>query len=172
MLRRRQWLIGAAALPLAGCAQSPVQGFADLAAAQRGIAALQEPGATWRSTGAWNLAQVLTHAAQSIEFSMNGFPERRPPIFRLTVGNAAFAFFDSRGAMSHSLSEPIPGAPALVPDAALDAAALRCAKALRDFEACVGGLTPHFTYGPLDKAQYTRAHLMHLANHWTELVRS
>ena len=27
-------------------------------------------------------------------------------------------------------------------------------------------LAPHFAYGALNKAAYTRAHLMHLANHW------
>ena len=39
-------------------------------------------------------------------------------------------------------------------------------------EAHTGPLAPHFAYGALDKTQYTRAHLMHLANHWTELVRA
>lgn len=28
-----------------------------------------------------------------------------------------------------------------------------------------GTLAPHFAYGELDKPQYTRAHLMHLADH-------
>ena len=30
---------------------------------------------------------------------------------------------------------------------------------------------PHFAYGPLTRAQYERAHLMHLANHWQQLKR-
>jgi hypothetical protein len=29
---------------------------------------------------------------------------------------------------------------------------------------------PHFAYGALGKAEYTRAHLMHLANHWAEVA--
>ena len=51
-------------------------------------------------------------------------------------------------------------------------AVARAAIALRRFEAHAGALQPHFAYGELDKAQYTRAHLMHLANHWTEVQRA
>jgi hypothetical protein len=72
--------------------------------------------------------------------------------------------------MGHALDEPIPGAPALDATTALDAAIARALVALRRFEAHAGALKPHFAYGELDKAQYTRAHLMHLANHWTEVV--
>ena len=74
--------------------------------------------------------------------------------------------------MSHSLNEPIPGSPALAAGDALDGAIARALKALQDFEAHTGPLAPHFAYGALDKAQYTRAHLMHLANHWTDVVRA
>jgi hypothetical protein len=53
------------------------------------------------------------------------------------------------------------------------------ASAMKAIEALAGGhkksgawsmaQMPHFAYGALDKAQFTRAHLMHLANHWTEI---
>ena len=42
-------------------------------------------------------------------------------------------------------------------------------EALAAFDAWSGPLKPHVAYGELDKAQYTRAHLMHLADHWTLL---
>jgi hypothetical protein len=42
----------------------------------------------------------------------------------------------------------------------------RALQALRAFERHAGTLAPHFAYGALDKPAYTRAHLMHLANHW------
>jgi hypothetical protein len=168
-LDRRHCVVALAAAPLAGCSPAPVQGFADLAAARTAIGGL---ASGWRSTGDWNVAQFLNHAAQSVEYSIGGFPQLKPAWFRRSIGPAAFAFFESRGAMSHSLSEPIPGAPALPADADLPAAMARCLKALDDFEAHTGALAPHFAYGTLDKAQYTRAHLMHLANHWTQLVRT
>ena len=124
-----------------------------------------------KSSGAWTLAQVLHHAAQSVEYSVRGFPQPKSAFFQATAGNLAFMFFDARGKMSHSLAEPIPGAPAIEASEALDAAIARALKSLRDFEAHSGPLAPHFAYGALDKTQYTRAHLMHLANHWTEVAR-
>jgi hypothetical protein len=124
-----------------------------------------------RSTGAWKLAQVLEHAAQSVEYSISGFPSMKPAAFRATLGAAAFAVFDARGAMSHALDEPIPGAPELV-ESPLNTAVMRLKSALAGFAAHRGALMPHFAYGELSHAQYTRAHLMHLANHWSEVVRA
>ena len=162
----------AAGLPaLGGCTAVPVQTFADLAAARRAIDALSAPGV--RKAGGFTLAQMLHHAAQSVEFSIDGFPQAYSTLFRHTAGSAAWAWFDTRGAMQHDLSEPIPGAPPLAEFAAaeaLPAAAQRLHGALARFEAHRGALAPHFAYGSLDKPQYLRAHLMHLANHWTEVT--
>jgi hypothetical protein len=116
----------------------------------------------------WNLSQVLQHLAQSIEFSMQGFPALKGAWFRSTVGSAAFAVFNARGAMSHDLAEPIPGAPALDGAQALKLSVQRLLDAMEAFAAFQGELRPHFAYGALTKAQYERAHLMHLANHWTQ----
>ena len=171
LLQRRRLLLAVPAVPLAlaGCGSAVVQSLPTVAAALQAIESL---ATGWRSTGAWSLAQILNHAAQSIEYSMSGFPESKSALFRATLGSAAFALFDARGAMSHSLNEPIPGAPALAATDALPAAIARALAALRAFEAHRGALSPHFAYGTLDKAQYTRAHLMHLANHWSELIRA
>ena len=119
-----------------------------------------------RMTGAWDLAQVLHHAAQSVEYSMVGFPELKPAWFRASLGSYAFALFNARGQMSHSLDEPIPGAPPLAAGQALAPAIDRVLAALRAFDRHAGTLAPHFAYGALDKPAYARAHLMHLANHW------
>ena len=119
---RRTFLATATALPLAGCGPSEVRTFASLEAATAALDGLLKT--PHRSTGAWKLAQVLEHAAQSIEYSMSGFPEMKSAAFRATIGAAAFAVFDARGAMSHSLEEPIPGAPALA-EAPLVAAVAR-----------------------------------------------
>lgn len=116
----------------------------------------------------WNLSQVLQHLAQSIEFSMQGFPALKGQWFRSTLGSAAFAVFNARGAMSHSLDEPIPGAPALDPSQTLKTSVQRLLDAMEAFAKFNGTLRPHFAYGELTKPQYERAHLMHLANHWTQ----
>ena len=115
---------------------------------------------------AWNWSQTLVHCAQSIEYSLSGFPAPRSTLFQNTLGAAAFHVFALRGRMNHDLAEPIPGAPALdasVPDASSALARLR--QAVNGFTTHTGPLHPHFAYGPLSKGQYEQAHAMHLANH-------
>src|SRR5690349_21155150 len=49
-----------------------------------------------KSTGAWPLGAVLEHLAQSIEMSMEGFPQPRSELFQRTAGIAAFNYFKWR----------------------------------------------------------------------------
>lgn len=167
-MRRRPFVI-VAALPLAACGVAAVKTFPTLAAA---VAAIEGLGPRDRTSGEWPLPKVLNHLAQSVEYSIDGYPELKSALFRSAVGRVAFAVFEARGAMGHSLVEPIPGAPALDADAPLVPAKARLLAALQRFDAHEGALAPHFAYGVLDKPQYLRAHLMHLANHWTEVVRA
>ncbi|MDD3786906.1 MAG: DUF1569 domain-containing protein [Hydrogenophaga sp.] len=83
-----------------------------LDAAEKEIAFLAQSGAP-RSNAVWSWAQTLEHCAQSIEYSMSGYPQSRSSLFQRTVGSAALDFFAWRGRMTHDLSEPIPGAPSL-----------------------------------------------------------
>lgn len=166
---RRTFAAATAALPLAACSVAEVKTFPTLDAARAAIASL---GARDRTDGAWPLPKVLNHLAQSIEYSIDGYPELKSALFRSAIGSVAFAVFEARGKMGHSLVEPIPGAPALDEQALLEPAKARLLAALQRFEAHEGELAPHFAYGALDRGQYLRAHLMHLANHWTEVVRA
>jgi hypothetical protein len=154
------WVSTPAALKLAA--------FDSTEHALRTLAALKVQPA--RSTGAWDLAHVLHHAAQSVEFSMQGFPQPKPAWFRASVGPAAATVFSARGRMNHDLAEPIPGAPDIAQGQPLAAAVDRAMAALQAFEQHTGALQPHFAYGELNKADYRRAHLMHFANHWQEVV--
>lgn len=167
---RRQALLAGGLTPLwllQGCEPAAIRGMASWAEAARAVEALRSG---WRSRSGWDLPQTLHHLAQSIEFSMTGFPQAKSALFQATAGKAALALFEARGRMTHSLTEPIPGAPALPRDQSLPPALDRLLQAMGRFEAFNGPLKPHFAYGELDKAAYTRAHLMHLANHWTEFV--
>ena len=94
LLQRRRLLLTAPAVPLAlsACGSAAVQTLPTVAAALQAIDGL---ATGWRSAGTWSLAQVLNHAAQSIEYSMSGFPESKSALFRATVGSAAFALFDA-----------------------------------------------------------------------------
>ena len=169
-MKRRQFLetsaVALAAVPLAACT-GRLGTFETWKQAQQAVLDLLfKPQVV--AGNPWNLSQVLQHLAQSIEFSMQGFPALKGAWFRSSLGSAAFAVFNARGAMSHDLSEPIPGAPALDASQALKASAQRLLDAMEAFAAFEGPLRPHFAYGELTKAQYQRAHLMHLANHWTQ----
>ena len=167
--RRRRQVLALAAAPaaLAACSMAANTRFPTLEAAEQ---VLRDLPADARTRSGWPLAQVLEHAAQSVEYSLAGFPQPKAAWFRATVGPMAFAVFSARGHMSHSLSEPIPGAPDIAAGQALDAAVDRLAASLRAFDAHTGALAPHFAYGALDKPDYLRAHLMHLANHWQEMA--
>ena len=145
--------------------------MAELGKIAQALQALQDlPAHPLRSTGVWDLPHVLHHYAQSVEYSLGGFPQLKPGWFRATVGPAALAVFNWRGRMSHALDAAIPGAPDIAQGLPLAPAVARAVAALRAFDAHTGPLQPHFAYGALDKAAYTRAHLMHLADHWRALV--
>lgn len=118
---------------------------------------------------AWTPAQVFEHMAQSVEYSLTGYPVEKPAAFQHTAGRAAFEVFQFAGAMRHSLVEPIPGAPALVAtevEPALD----RLLAAIDTFDAHRGTLKPHFAFGALGHDEFATAHALHIENHLRELV--
>ncbi len=122
-----------------------------------------------RSTNAWTMRAVLEHLAQSIEMSLDGFPQPKGALFQATVGPAAFGFFRLRGRMSHGLTDPIPGAPALPQLDDWQPGAARLRAAVTRFRSHTGALMPHFAYGALSRADFALAHVMHVANHQDEI---
>ena len=123
---------------------------------------------TLSPAGPWDVARTLAHLAQSVEFSMTGYPEQRSPMFQKTVGRLAFNVFQTRGQMSHGVDEPIPGeqiAAELGPEAAL----ARLTTALIRFRDFDGPVQAHFAYGVLSKDEYAKAHVMHVQDHLEEL---
>lgn len=167
-MRRRTFLASTtlAGAPSAWGGGPRVQSLAD---ALRWLEAL-ERATRPATTGAWPLGTVLAHLAQSIEMSMDGYPQPRSALFQSTAGAAAFGFFKWRGRMSHGLAEPIPGAPALAATDDWRPGAQRLAAAIRRFDAHAGPLRPHFAYGALGKADYAIAHTLHIANHQDEIA--
>ncbi|MGI9288938.1 MAG: DUF1569 domain-containing protein [Pseudomonadales bacterium] len=122
------------------------------------------------SVGGWNPYQIFVHCAQSVEYSMTGFPEHKSKFFKNTAGQLAFSVFSSRGKMSHPLTDPIPGAPAFDLKQDTHGALTRLRKALLEFQQHKGDLEPHFAYGELSKEDYAVAHVIHLNNHLEEIV--
>jgi hypothetical protein len=97
-MKRRTLLQAPLALtPLAAWADLPkVDNLADALRWLDRVAAAK--GA--RTTGAWPLPAVLEHLAQSIEMSLDGYPQPRSALFQNTLGAAAFAVFQWRGRMT------------------------------------------------------------------------
>ncbi len=119
-------------------------------------------------SGEWEVARTFNHLAQSVEFSLDGFPILKSPLFRNTAGQLAFSVFQANGRMTHGLDEAIPGE--IIDGAGSDPlqARQRLIAALARFESHAGQLQPHFAYGELDKTQYSIAHVMHISNHLEE----
>lgn len=168
-MKRRTALIAAplVLVPALGWADEPK--VADLSGALRWLDKLEATPQA-RTTGAWPLVAVLEHLSQSIEMSMDGFPKENSALFQRTLGAAAFGFFGWRGRMSHGLAEPIPAAPPLTMAGDWKPAVQRLRAAIARFQAHTGVLRPHFAYGALDKAEFSRAHTFHIANHQDEII--
>lgn len=113
----------------------------------------------------WSWFQILNHCAQSIEYSLTGYPENKPVLFQVTIGKIASTVFSSRGYMSHDLNAPIPSASAIPKEGNEKEAILRLYNAIEDFKNYSEKLKPHFAYGELTKQEYEQAHAMHIANH-------
>ncbi|MFY1018455.1 DUF1569 domain-containing protein [Ectopseudomonas khazarica] len=134
-----------------------------LAAAQQVLADLQ--GRALQSLRGWSPSEVFNHCAQSIDYSIDGYPRLKPAWFRHSLGPAAFAVFSARGGMLHPLDEPIPGAAALLEPDSQEAALQRLRSAFVRFASYQGELQPHFAYGALSHGEYAVAHVMHLYDH-------
>jgi hypothetical protein len=172
LVKSTLWLAPAIALTsLSGCQGSaPADrqlSFSSLTDAEEEIsklAAAKEIG----SGATWTWAQTLEHCAQSIEYSMGGFPESKSRLFQSTIGVAALGVFSWRGRMTHDLAEPIPGAPSLTVASVPEVALARLRASIASFRKWSNPLQPHFAYGALDKKAYELAHAMHLANHLSQ----
>jgi hypothetical protein len=175
---RRTFLVSATGAASAVCAGALITGceaaandrqlvFTSFGDALRELDRLKMKPEPLKPATAWTWAQTLNHCAQSIEYSMTGFPLSKPAIFQRTVGAAAVNVFSWRGRMTHDLGEPIPGAPSLQANTDSDAAMVRLLRAIDGFEKTALPLHPHFAYGELNKTKYEHAHAMHLANHFS-----
>ena len=166
---RRAFLASGAALgtvPLLGC--GPQLRDLRLSSLPAALDEMRRLGAApaLQSQTAWGWAQTLEHLAQSVEYSMTGYPTQQSVLFQRLAGRPAFQLFAWRGQMRHDLTAPIPGSPALAAGTPLAAASLRLLTACGQFLQWRGPLQPHFAYGALTHAEYEQAHAMHLANHF------
>lgn len=125
-----------------------------------------------KSSGAWPVPRTLNHLAQSVEFSMTGYPQMKSAAFQNTAGQLAFAVFQARGRMNHGLDQPIPGEVSTAHTLSAVDAMQNLIETLQRFDERDQELKPHFAYGLLDKSDYAQAHVMHINNHFEEMIIS
>lgn len=113
----------------------------------------------------WSLSQTLQHCAHTVRYSVTGYPQLRPALFRATAGTLAKWVFLRRGAMKHPLGAEIDGAPPLDPGLPVAEAAAGFADAVTLFTGHVGEHAPHPAYGRCTHDEFARLHAMHLAEH-------
>lgn len=141
--------------------------FSSLEDALRRIEDLAKTGVEAKA-GAWSLYKTLNHGAQSIEFSLQGYPAHKSSLFKHTVGKLALHVFLAKGAMAHDISMPIPDAPSIQSDGDALQGFKRLEEAVHAFWHHKGAYKEHFAYGTLTKAQYDTIQALHLANHLNE----
>ena len=119
---------------------------------------------TTKTESSWTLAQAVAHCAQSIEYSMSGYPKLRSGLFRATIGPIVKRKFLRANKMSHDLTASVAGAPA-IGDVSLDDARQRALAALAAFRSHAGPMAPHLAYGACTKSEYAALHLIHFQDH-------
>ncbi len=120
----------------------------------------------------WNLSQTIQHCAQTVRYSVSGYPRLKPALFRATVGALAKRVFLLRGATKHPLAAEIDGAPPLASDLPVSVSAAQLTDAVALFTAHTGVHAPHPAYGRCTHAQFDRLHAMHLAEHLPGLINA
>jgi len=115
--------------------------------------------------GSYTFSETVQHAAQSIGYSITGYPHLAPASLRVTLGRAIKHVFLRRGAMRHNLSAPVSGAPELDPTLPDLAAITLLRTAVSRLAAFDGALQPHPTYGRCTKEQVANLQTMHLREH-------
>lgn len=141
--------------------------FKSLADVTKELLAMDEHDAI--KTKQWPLYEILAHCAQTIEYSMTGYPQMKPKIVRKTIGRIAIKKFMKQGFIKHNLTEHVPGAAKIATQGTIREGIDLLLKAIHDFEEYKGPLAPHLLFGELSKEEYDRYFAMHIADHFSEL---
>lgn len=120
--------------------------------------------------GKWTPAHVFRHCAQSIEYSMSGYPKMNSWLFRNTIGPIAKSKFIGDGQMSHDINDPIPGAPDIANSDDHSAAIGELIVVIEKYSAYRDELRDHFAFGGATHEQYEKLHAMHIADHLSAMT--
>lgn len=117
----------------------------------------------------WSLSEICLHCAQTIDYSISGYPQLKPVIIRATVGRLAIRKFLGQGYMKHNLSAPVPGGQAFKEDKSISEGMDELFSAIQRFRDYNGEFKLHLLFGKLSKEEYDSYFAMHIADHLSEL---
>ncbi len=116
----------------------------------------------------WSLYKTLLHCAQTIEFSMSGYPKLKPLIIRRTVGRIVLKKFLKNNKMKHDLTAPVPGAAEIADEGNISEAVAVSVKTIDDFMSYSGQYKEHLLFGKLSKKEYDEYFTLHYADHFSD----
>jgi len=144
--------------------------FRSLEEAEDELAKLQNALPNIDTTGQWDLPVMLDHCAESLEFTLTGYPEMKPEWFRMTVGPIAKHVFLMQGKMSHNTLDPIPGDAEMPHTKTEKEAFKRLFEAIAGFKTWNREVAEHFAYGKLDRLEAEKLQAFHIADHLSKIV--
>ena len=117
----------------------------------------------------WSPYKIFVHCAQTIEYSMTGYPVMKSKVLRYTIGKIAIKKFIGQGFMKHDLAAPVPGAPVIEDVGTVKEGVEILINAIKKFEAFNKELSPHLMFGKLSKNDYDQYFSFHIEDHLSEL---
>ncbi len=144
--------------------------FRSLEEAEDELTNLQNTFPNIDTAGQWALPVMLDHCAESLEFTLTGYPEMKPEWFRMIVGPVAKHVFLWQGKMSHNTLDPIPGDEGMPHSKTEKEAFDRLFQSIARFKTWNREVAEHFAYGKLDRAEAEKLQAFHIADHLSKMV--
>lgn len=117
------------------------------------------------TTGNWSYFQILAHCAKAINASMRGFSTKKSWFLRRLVGPLALRKVFKQGFIPAGAVSSAKGVSVQRVEGDEKAILAELKKLINEFEGYNGPLAEHPFFGKLNKKQWTRLAVMHLANH-------
>lgn len=119
----------------------------------------------------WSPYKTFVHCAQTIKYSMEGYPKTKPLIIQLTLGKIVFKSYLKQGYMKHNLSAPVPGSPFIEDSNDINRGIDILIDAIDLFQKFEGEFKRHLIFGGMTKEEYGTYFSMHIMDHLSEFHR-
>lgn len=120
----------------------------------------------------WSPYKTFVHCAQTINYSMEGYPKYKPLIVQLTIGRFVFKKYMKQGYMKHNLSAPVQGSPFIEDSSDINLGIDILINAIDRFQEYDGFFKRHLIFGNLTKEEYEIYFAMHIKDHLSEFHNS